>query len=310
MTSTSQSLEPSALSRPLVIGASGLVGGAFLRCLARAGRVRGTWHRHRRPGLEHFSLDQNPAVFLDRCAPTLVVLASALTHVDYCETHPDETFALNVDAVRPVVAWCRLRNVPLLFFSSDYVFDGSGGPYAENAMPAPLSVYGRSKLEAERLVAAAPLGTILRITNVFDVGLDDRNFLVRLVASLRERRPTIVPDDQLATPTYATWLAAQALALIERRHLCAPGSDRILHVACDDLLSRFDFARRVALRLGADAGLVQGRATAALGQTAARPLRGGLRNARLKTLLEVSALPLDRALDDLAPRLRERRERN
>src|SRR5437016_4393494 len=106
MTSTSQSLESSVLSRPLVIGASGLVGGAFLRCLARAARVRGTWHSHRRPGLEHFSLDRIPAVFLDRCAPTLIVVASALTQVDYCETYPDEAFALNVDAVRPVVAWC------------------------------------------------------------------------------------------------------------------------------------------------------------------------------------------------------------
>src|SRR5207249_277224 len=109
---------PALLSRPLVIGASGLVGGAFHFRLASAGRdVIGTWRTHERPGLERFSLDDHASEFLDAHAPSLVFLTSALTHVDYCEKHPDETFERNVEQLRPVVSWCVGRNVPLVFFS-------------------------------------------------------------------------------------------------------------------------------------------------------------------------------------------------
>lgn len=310
MAPLSTSLASTVLARPLVIGASGLVGGAFHRRLSRAKvDVRGTWHTHERPGLEQFSFDQDARALLDRHAPSLVVLASALTHVDYCETHREETFTRNVEQLRPVVAWCGERGVPMIYFSTDYVFDGAEGPYAEGAATGPLSVYGHSKLAAERLVADAPAYAILRITNVFDVGFDDRNFLVRLVGALRERRTVVVPSDQLATPTYASWLADQTVTLIERGRLLGRDSDRVLHVACDDLVSRLEFARRVAVLLGADPALIEGKTTLELKQAAPRPLRGGLRNDRLKTLLNIDALPLDRALAELAPRLEELHER-
>jgi dTDP-4-dehydrorhamnose reductase len=307
MTPMSASRASAVLARPLVIGASGLVGGAFHHRLSRLGvDVRGTWRTHPRPGLERFSLDEDARALLDRHAPTLVVLASALTHVDYCEQHPEETRARNVEQARPVAAWCADRGVPLVYFSTDYVFDGAAGPYDEDAEPRPINVYGRSKLEAERLVATVPAHLVLRITNVFDLGYDDRNFLVRLVDALRAGREVVVPDDQLATPTYATWLAEHAVTLVDRGLVLAPGTPAVLHVACDDLVSRLDFGRRVARLLGADPALVAGRPTSALGQAAPRPLRGGLRNARLKALLGLTSLPLDGALSDLAPRLKVR----
>ena len=145
---------------------------------------------------------------------------------------------------------------------------------------------------------------VLRITNVFDVGHDTRNFLHRCVESLRDRRPLIVPADQWATPTSAAWLADQTLDLVAREALCAAEGPRTLHVACDDLVSRAEFARRVADRLGADPAAIDPRPTAALGQAAPRPLRGGLRNERLKRLLGVATLPLARALDEALPRMR------
>ena len=256
------------------------------------------------PGLDPLDLAGDTATFLSRVAPSLVILASALTHVDYCEAHPEETHARNVTALEPIVAWCGGRGVPLVFFSTDYVFDGAAGPYDEDAPPRPINVYGRSKLEGERLVGTLPRHVVLRITNVFDVGHDTKNFLHRCVEHLRDRRPLAVPGDQWATPTSAVWLAEQTLDLITRGALLADPGPRTLHVACDDLVSRLEFARRVAGRLGADASLIEGRPTAALGQAAARPLRGGLRNDRLKRLLGVNALPLDAALDEALPRMR------
>jgi len=293
---------------PLVIGASGLVGGAFYERLKALGRDPiGTYHAHQKPGLRDTDLGRDGELdrFNIEIEAKLVVMATAMTHVDRCETHPDEARERNVEYVRRVVTWCQEYHRPLVFFSTDYVFDGAAGPYAEDAPTHPLSVYGQTKLEAEQLVLTLPRAVVLRITNVFDIGFDDRNFVHRCVTGLRDRTPIVVPSDQLATPTYATWLAAQTVTLWERGAILCPDSPRLLNVSCDDLVSRGELARRVARLLGADASLIEERPTAALGQAAPRPLRGGLRNDAWKQLLGVERLPLDDALQDCLPRMKE-----
>ena len=293
------------LARPLVIGASGLVGGAFHAHLGRAGsKPVGTYFRQQRPGLLPFTLAGQAREFLDEHAPTLVIAASALTHVDYCESHEAETMERNVEQLRPIAAWCTVHDVPLVYFSTDYVFDGADGPYDEQAPPRPISVYGRSKWLAEQVVFQTPRHAVLRITNVFDIGLDDRNFLHRCITNLRDRRPLVVPSDQLATPTYATWLADHTVRLVQAGTLLADHSPRLLHASCDDLVSRADFARRVAAMLDADGAMIEERTTAELKQPAPRPLRGGLKNDRWKALLGERRLPLDDALQDCLPRMR------
>jgi dTDP-4-dehydrorhamnose reductase len=289
----------------LVIGASGLVGGAFHARLVRAGaQVTGTSHAHPRAGLVPFELGPTPEAFLDAVAPDLIVLASAMTHVDRCEAEPAEAQRRNVDELRPIAAWCARHAAALLYFSSDYVFDGAAGPYAEDAAPHPLSVYGRTKLAAEAVVAEVPHALVVRITNVFDIGYDDRNFVHRCVTSLRDRTPLRVPSDQLATPAYATWLADHGVTLAECGAILRADSPRLLHAGCDELVSRGALARRVAALLGADASILEERPTAELHQAAARPLRGGLKNDRWKTLLGIERLPLDAALTDCLPRMR------
>ncbi len=293
------------LGAPLVIGASGLVGGALFEALRRRGRaVRGTYRTQPRPGLDSLDLAGDTPAYLAAARPSLVILSSALTNVDYCETHPEETHERNVTQLAPVVRWCGQTDVPLVFFSTDYLFDGRSGPYAEDATPEPLNVYGHSKLAGERLVGTLARHAVLRITNVFDIGFDRKNFLVRCLEHLRERKALVVPDDQLATPTYATWMASETVELLERGLLCTPQSPRILHLGCDEMVSRVEFATRVAQLLGADASVIQGRPTAALAQAAPRPLRGGLRNDLLKRLLGVPAIRFADALLDLLPRLR------
>ena len=288
-----------------MIGASGLVGGAFHdRLRALGADTHGTYHTRPRDGLLGFSLESDPAPFLDAERPSLLVMASAVTHVDWCEAHEAETFKWNVERLRPIVEWCDRHDVPLIFFSSDYVFDGRSGPYDEDSPRKALSVYGRSKSLGEDLVRPLPRRAIIRITNVFDVGGDEKNFLHRTIVTLRDRRELVVPEDQIATPTYAPWLAEQVLGLIEKGTLAAPDSPPILNVSCDEPVSRVEFATRVAVRLGADAGLVRGKPTSELGQAAPRPLRGGLRNTMLKRLLGVARLPLDDALSDCLPRMR------
>jgi dTDP-4-dehydrorhamnose reductase len=292
--------------RALVIGASGLVGGAFFSALHERGHdVAGTYGSRPRAGLVAFDFKQHLNLEPLVNGRQVVVMASALTHVDYCESHAEEARARNVDDVRRVAKACRDAGAALVSFSTDYVFDGREGPYAEDALVRPLNVYGRTKLDGETAVAALPRALVIRITNAFDIGYDDRNFVHRCVTHLRDRRSLVVPADQWATPCYATWLARQAVTLLERNAILAPDSPRLLHTGCDDLVSRGELARRVARRLGADPGIVEERPTAALAQPAPRPLRGGLRNDQWKRLLGVERLPLDDALADCLPRMKE-----
>ena len=296
------------MTEPLVIGASGLVGGAIYQRLVDVGADPvGTYRTQKKPGLWQTDLAEPGALtrFELEIDGRLIVMASALTHVDRCEQHPDEAQVQNVEHTRKVVEWCRKHDRPLLFFSTDYVFDGVAGPYAEDASTHPLSVYGRTKLEAEQIVLSLRRCAVIRITNVFDIGFDDRNFVHRCVTSLRDRKPLLVPSDQFATPVYATWLAQQCVTLWIRGAILCPDSPKVLHAACDDLLSRGELARRVAQRLGADDSLIEERPTAELRQVAPRPLRGGLRNDLWKRLLGVDRLPLDDALADCLPRMKE-----
>ena len=291
-------------AEPMVIGASGLVGGASLAALWNAGyEAYGTFRTHRRPGLWRYDLSSSPDGLFMEFDMHLVVLASALTNVDYCESHPEEARQQNVTEVARLVKWCRQNSRPLVYFSTDYVFDGQNGPYAENEPSNPLNVYGRTKLEAEALVLSLDSSVVIRITNVFDIGFEDRNFVHRCVTHLRDRLPLIVPADQFATPTYATWLADQWVTLLKGGAILERESPRILNAGCDEVVSRGELARRIAARLGADASLIEERPTAELNQAAARPLRGGLRNDLWKRLLGVERLSLDDALDDCLPRM-------
>ncbi len=290
---------------PMVIGASGLVGGASLAALRRAGyEAYGTYRTRHREGLIPWDSKRGPeSLTYDEYDLNPLVLASALTNVDYCEAHPAEAEEQNVHLVKGLVEWCEKYSRPMVFFSSDYVFDGRDGPYAENAPVHPLNVYGRTKLAAEALVLSLERSVVIRITNVFDIGFEDRNFVHRCVTHLRDRLPLIVPADQFATPTYATWLADQWVTLLKGGAILERESPRILNAGCDEVVSRGELARRIAARLGADASLIEERPTAELNQAAARPLRGGLRNDLWKRLLGVERLSLDDALDDCLPRM-------
>jgi dTDP-4-dehydrorhamnose reductase len=150
---------------------------------------------------------------LDRVAPQIVVNAAAYTAVDKAESEPELAYAVNADAPGHLAALCNQNGIPLVHVSTDYVFDGSKGePYRENDPVAPLGVYGASKLEGERRVAAAAARhIILRTAWVFSpVG---RNF-VRTMLRLAESRAEIsVVDDQSGSPTFAPHLADVILTI-------------------------------------------------------------------------------------------------
>jgi dTDP-4-dehydrorhamnose reductase len=151
--------------------------------------------------------------------PDLVLHSAAWTDVDGAERHPRAAAAANVDGTRNVVA----LGAPVVYFSSDYVFDGSKGePYVESDALSPLSVYGLTKLEGEREVRD---GWIVRSSWLFSA--TGHNFVRTMLRLGAEREEVRVVDDQRGCPTYVGHLAEATRELVSRPkgiwHLAAQG---------------------------------------------------------------------------------------
>jgi nucleoside-diphosphate-sugar epimerase len=156
----------------LVLGASGQVGGHVLAALKNHD-ARGTSSR---------DADLRDAAALARAVgdADAVICAAALANADYCEDHPSEAYAVNIDGARRAAEASLGRAFAL--FSTDHVFDGREGPYGEEDRPAPINVYGRTKLEAERVVLTIhPRALVIRTSLVFAPG--DRSFFSKLLAA-------------------------------------------------------------------------------------------------------------------------------
>jgi dTDP-4-dehydrorhamnose reductase len=194
----------------------------------------------------------------------LVLHAAAWTDVDGAEGSAAEAEAVNVAGTRNVVA----LGVPVVYFSSDYVFDGSKrSPYLESDEPGPLSVYGRTKLAGEQEVRE---GWIVRSSWLF--GWTGTNFVRTMLRLGAERDEVSVVADQVGCPTYVGHLAEAT-----RELLSLPGG--VWHVAAEGECSWAEFARAIF----EDAGVschVREISTEELGRPAPRPAYSVLRSER------------------------------
>lgn len=268
----------------LIVGASGLVGRALRRVFPDA---IGTYFRNPAPDLMPLDITDTGAVdgLITRLRPSLVLLPAAQPNVDRCETEPAESTRINVDGTRHVATASARIGARLVYFSTDYVFDGEAGPYAPDAPTAPIQTYGRHKLAAEQLIrATAPDHLIARICGVYGYQPDGKNFVMALARLAAAGQRMRVPDDQWGTPTLAENLAdaIRELALSDVRG--------VVHPVGPDCMTRIDFARLAADVFGYAPDFLDPVSTPELRQAAARPLRGGVDNRSTQALLRATRL--------------------
>jgi dTDP-4-dehydrorhamnose reductase len=217
-----------------------------------------------------------------------------LTHVDYCEDQPELAKRINVLGPRMVAEEARCRGAKLVFYSSEYIFDGADGPYAEDAPPNPLSVYGRAKLAAEQAVRELlEDALIVRTTVVFGWDRQSKNFAMQIFDRVRKGLEMTIPEDQLGSPTWAEYLANASVALVNKE------VNGVVNVAGRDTVPRTEFARALVVLFGGKPEWVIPVSTRSLGQKAARPLRGGLRTQKVGELLGEPPISLEESLKRL-----------
>lgn len=219
-----------------------------------------------------------------------VILFSAATDVDAAEKERDDkngpTFRINVNGTQNIVAASRKYHRGLIFISTDFVFDGTAGPYSEDAPTGPdlsqVSWYGISKIEAEKTVLSLDESIVLRIAYPYRgpyVGKEDIAKRILKAYEGDQLYPMFV--DQIISPTFIDDLAPAVNLLLSQN---ARG---IYHLASPLTTTQYDFARRLLEVFGRDAKKLQkGRVVEFLKNPHAtpRPVKGGLKVDKIKKL--------------------------
>ncbi|HYG05951.1 MAG TPA: dTDP-4-dehydrorhamnose reductase [Stenotrophomonas sp.] len=196
----------------LVFGANGQVGQELQRALAPLGPVIATTRSGQLPDgrdcdVADFDQPQTLAPLLQRLRPAWVINAAAYTAVDRAEQERDAAFRANAEAPGLIARWCAANQVPLVHYSTDYVFDGQGSrPYPVDAATEPLGVYGESKLAGEQAIRQAG-GRHLIFRTAWVYAAHGHNFLRTMLRVGAERDELKVVADQIGTPTPAALIA-------------------------------------------------------------------------------------------------------
>lgn len=268
----------------LVTGTNGLLGQKILYQLKAIPDVRliasskGGNRTNDKSGYVYVDLDitsqQQLNEVFDTYRPDTLINTAAFTNVDACELNKEDCWKLNVDAVASLISLCKIYNTHFIHLSTDFVFDGTAGPYSEEDQPNPLSYYAKSKYESEKLLMQSDLKwAIIRTIIIYGV-VDDRqrsNVVLWTKNSLEQQKDINVITDQIRMPTLAEDLADACVQCALRK---ATG---IYHVSGSELMSIWECVNIVADYFHLDKKYLHPITTASLKQPAARPLVTGFK---------------------------------
>jgi dTDP-4-dehydrorhamnose reductase len=265
-----------ALKHVLILGAKGTLGGQLLKLYPEATG----WDREEVDVLDFPSL--RGRIDALGFVPDAIINCVAFNDVDGAEDHPGKAFALNSEYVGKLAEYAKERGVPLVHYSTNYVFDGAKGEYAESDAPAPLSVYGRSKLRGEQLVVESGWGYAVRTAVIFgpkgESDLSKKSF-VDIMLDLSSKRDTIqVVSDEVNSVTYAPDLAVSTCDLLSR--MPPPG---VYHATNSGGASWFEFAKEIFRIAGRSINMIPVPSTH-FPRKATRPAKAILLNTKLPPL--------------------------
>ena len=177
--------------------------------------------------------------------PDLIINAAAYTAVDLAESEPETAFAVNAVAPGIFAEEALMLGIPLIHYSTDYVFDGmKAGLYNESDMPNPLGVYGRSKLAGEQAITDVQ-GQHLILRTSWIYSTHGRNFLLTMQRLLQENPEVRVVADQFGAPTWAGTIANSTLSLIKRWQSGDVAAWGTYHLTAQGQTSWFGFAQAI-----------------------------------------------------------------
>ncbi len=291
-----------SLRRVLIVGSNGLLGQKVTELF-----VRGTNYQIMLSSIEaapvfpvaeaqyaavDLTVKKQVKQLVSSFEPDVMINCAAMTNVDACEKERELAWKVNVGSVENLIEAARRADTRIVHISSDYIFDGKSGPYAEDARPEPLSYYGKTKLASENALRTAGLPYFIARTMVlygFAPGAKV-NFALWLLQSLENGTQVRIVDDQFGNPTLDDDLAFGIMRAVEL------GKTGIYNIAGREICSRYDFAIRLAKTFGLDPALIAPIKTAELHQPAPRPLKSGLITLKAETDLGIKPSNVEEGL--------------
>lgn len=262
--------------KTLVIGGSGFLGSRLAEVLD--GTCNSTYYKNR-VFPNQFQLDLGDTTSIQRCLdktnPDVVIHCGGLTSTDFCEANKDLATRVNVSGAQELI---KSFDGKVIYFSTDYVFDGESAPYDENSKTNPINHYGKTKLGAERSVLERPQNLVVRVSGLYGLNGHNNRFLDRL----KNKNVIAASKEYVSTPTY---LEDVARAIPDFMNVSG-----ILHFTGEQSFSRYAFAKLAVESLGLDAEVV------------AQESNGIVRRPRNSSLVSVYRLrktPIDEALKEI-----------
>jgi dTDP-4-dehydrorhamnose reductase len=287
----------------LVTGANGLLGQELINLLLEKefeviatskgpSRLRIQTNR----GLSYKDLDITDGLAshktLAEFKPDIIIHAAAMTQVDQCELNKIDCYNINVTATRFLIEAAKEINARFIYISTDFIFDGSSGPYKEDDEPKPLNYYGSTKLSAETEVIESGLEwTIVRTVLVIGNAEATRSNIISWVKEKLEKGEKIkVVDDQFRTPTYTEDLAKGITLIVEKN------AQGIFHISGKDLLTPYQIAIKTAEHFRLDNSLIEKADATSFSQPALRPPRTGFQIDKARKELGYEPLSFEEGL--------------
>ncbi|GAB3747930.1 SDR family oxidoreductase [Spirosoma pomorum] len=268
--------------RILLTGSNGLLGQKLVDLLIQQPTIeltataRGDNRLPYSEGYTYESMDitdrQQVLDVISKVRPDAVIHTAAMTDVDKCELQKDAAWAQNVQAVEYLVEACGNTNAFLLHVSTDFIFDGTAGPYDETAEGNPISFYGWSKYAAEKVVTHSNLRwAIARTMLVYGIAHDmsRSNIILWVKKSLEDGKNIKVVTDQWRSPTLAEDLAMGCYLIADKE------AEGIFNISGKGVLTPYEMAIKTADYFGLDKSLIAQADASTFTQTARRPPRTG-----------------------------------
>ena len=289
------------MKKILVTGALGQLGNSVLNQLYGKFNILATDVSKRVPNLitPYIALDVTQQDQIDKCInkfyPDVILNLAAYTDVDGCELNPEKAYQINTKAVELLSNNFQGQFIQI---STDYIFDGLTGPYAEDATPNPLSTYGKSKLAAELLLPNSVKNfCIVRSNVLYDYYIGTKaSFIKWVVDSLKSNKTINVVNDQWNNPTWTVNMA-EIIELIISKYVTG-----VYNYCGATYLNRFEFAEIIADVFELNKNLISIISTASLNQAAPRPLKGGLRTEKIERELNVKCANLADCINSIKER--------
>ena len=280
----------------IVIGSSGLLGEGFLHLKTNHDLIATSFSKNSIGNSLILDIRKIEGVreFFEKIKPDVVINTAAITNPEYCENNPIEAHQTNVIGVKNIAEICNILKIHFIQISTEYVFDGIKGKYREDDTPNPISIYGKLKLESEKVTLETNQSfCVARTAMLFGWSKNKLNLATLLISKLSKDEKIKIINDQIVSPSYNDNIAEILLELAEKK-LCG-----IYHVSGSSIMSRLEFAKALTKEFSLDEKLLVPVSITDFNWKSSRPKNGGLVVEKISKILDTKPISVLESLKQM-----------